>query len=82
MENEYGSFDDVELEYVEFLRDVYVENGIDSLLFTSDGAWWGEKGTIPGVLKTVNFGGDAETSLNDLLSFQPDKPVMVHYMYS
>lgn len=36
----------------------------------------GDKGSLPGVLKTANFGGDAETSFNDLLAFQPDKPVM------
>ncbi|OXA63022.1 Beta-galactosidase-1-like protein 2 [Folsomia candida] len=76
LENEYASFDQIELEYLEFLQQTYWDNGIDSLLFTSDGAWNGDKGSLPGVLKTANFGGDAETSFNDLLAFQPDKPVM------
>lgn len=77
VENEYASFDEIEPAYLEFVRDVYFANGIDSLLFTSDGAWNGDKGSLPDLLKTANFGGDAETSLNDLLSFQPDKPPMV-----
>ncbi|XP_035701209.1 beta-galactosidase-1-like protein 2 isoform X2 [Folsomia candida] len=76
LENEYASFDMIELEYLEFLRQTYWDNGIDSLLFTSDGSWNGEKGSLPGVLKTANFGSGAESNFDDLLSFQPDKPVM------
>lgn len=65
---------------MEFIEQTYIDNGIDSLFFTSDGAWNGDKGSLPHILKTVNFGGDAETSFNDLLAFQPDKPVMVMVM--
>jgi beta-galactosidase len=67
----------IDLDYVEFVRQTYLDNGIDSLLFTSDGAWNGDIGSLPGLLKTANFGGDAKTSLDDLLSFQPDTHVMV-----
>jgi beta-galactosidase len=57
---------------------MYLINGMNtSLLFTSDGSWNLEKGSLPGLLKAANFQSNPEQNLNDLLSFQPDKPVMV-----
>jgi len=62
---------------LEWIQELYIQNGLnESLFFTSDGAWFGDKGSLPGVLKTANFQSDPEQNFKDLLSFQPDKPLM------
>lgn len=59
IENEYGSYDACDKQYLRFLRDLTRANvGDDVLLFTTDGS--GENllkcGTVEGVLPTIDFG--------------------------
>lgn len=82
VENEYASFDTIDKAYLEFIQESYLSHGVDSLLFTSDGSYNGEKGSLPGLLKTANFQFNPESNLNDLLKFQPDKPPMVMEFWS
>ena len=83
LENEYGSFGN-DLEYIQWLADLYRKNGIDVPLLTSNGAE-GFK-LIQGTLKDCWAGMDthaaniAEES-KQLTSYQPDKPVFVSEMW-
>lgn len=79
IENEYGSFNTVSKEYLEFLYQIYVDHGFtnETLMFTSDGVGNGYKGTLPDkLLMTANFQGDVDGNFGALKEQQPDKPVM------
>ncbi|CAB3370130.1 Hypothetical predicted protein [Cloeon dipterum] len=81
IENEYGSFgnfDEIkDREYLAFIRDNYVENGIEELLLTCDSpALVGDTGSLPGYLMTANFDNNPEAQFDRLLELQPDKPLM------
>lgn len=76
VENEYGSYGD-DKAYLQKVVEIYKENGIDCLLFTSDGTarWMLSGGTLPDILAVANFGSHTEQilALND---FQQDRPLM------
>ena len=76
VENEYGSYGD-DSTYMQKIVDIYHENGIDCLLFTSDGTakWMLSGGTLPDVLAVANFGSYTEQILT-LNEFQKDRPLM------
>ncbi len=76
VENEYGSYGDDKV-YLQKIVDIYRENGIDCLLFTSDGTakWMLSGGTLPEVLAVANFGSYTEQILT-LNQFQKDRPLM------
>ncbi|MCC6604238.1 MAG: beta-galactosidase [Anaerolineae bacterium] len=77
IENEYGSYGN-EQAYLRHLEVALRNNGIDCLLFTSDGHG-GEAlrtGTLPHIYKTVNFGSNAGTAFARLHAHQPDAPLM------
>ncbi len=76
VENEYGSYGDDKI-YLQKIVDIYRENGIDCLLFTSDGTakWMLSGGTLPDVLAVANFGSNTEQILT-LNEFQKDRPLM------
>lgn len=76
VENEYGSYGDDKV-YLQKIVDIYRENGIDCLLFTSDGTakWMLSGGTLPEVLAVANFGSYTEQILT-LNEFQKDRPLM------
>ncbi|XP_037045016.1 beta-galactosidase-1-like protein 2 isoform X2 [Bradysia coprophila] len=78
IENEYNSFLPKSTEYLEFIRQAFIDNGLDCLYFTSDNCFNSgcNGGTLPGLLQTANFKENADSILTDLLSVQPDKPVM------
>ena len=67
IENEYGSYGN-DKKYLNVLKDMYAELGIDVLLFTSDGTWCNmlSGGTIDGILPTLNFGSKAASAFNAL----------------
>lgn len=77
VENEYGSYGD-DRSYLAFLRDALRERGADTLLFTSDGPTDEllNAGTLPDVLKTVNFGSNWRGAFQKLSEHQNDGPRM------
>ena len=77
VENEYGSYGD-DKAYLETVVDIYRENGIDCMLFTSDGTalWMLSGGTLPEMLAVANFGSNAREKLPVLRKFQKDRPLM------
>ena len=62
VENEYGYYGDDSV-YLEYLKELMIENGCEVPLVTSDGPWDEafEHGRIDGVLQTGNFGSKGKT---------------------
>lgn len=77
VENEYGSFGN-DKKYLEYIRDLMLDCGVDVLLFTSDGpsAWMLSGGTIDGIYKTLNFGSGAGTKFKALDKYSQNAPKM------
>ena len=67
VENEYGSYGN-DKEYLNWIKDLMVDCGIDVLLFTSDGGWKNmlSGGTLPDVYTTLNFGSKASSAFEAL----------------
>jgi len=76
IENEYGSYSN-DQKYLEFLRDSYVENGVDVPFFTTDGGKSFCNGNLKGSWAMVNCGADVEPNINSLREYQPDKPAAI-----
>ncbi|MDR3345222.1 MAG: beta-galactosidase [Oscillospiraceae bacterium] len=77
VENEYGSYGN-DHDYLSAVEGFLRENGIETLLFTSDG---GDSnmlsgGTLPHLLKTANFGSGAKHNFAALRKLQPTGPLM------
>ncbi|XP_044259370.1 beta-galactosidase-1-like protein 2 [Tribolium madens] len=77
IENEYGNTKMGDSQYLESLKQIFEENGIRELLFTSDTPSNGFSGTLPGVFATANFQDNPKTELGLLQKYQPNKPLMV-----
>jgi len=77
IENEYGSYGN-DQAYLQALRGMLVERGIDVLLFTSDGPGDDmlQGGMADGVLATVNFGSRPKEAFDKLKQYQSDAPLM------
>ena len=77
IENEYGSYGD-DHEYMQKIADIYKQNGVDCLLFTSDGASYSmlQGGTLPDYPCVANFGSHPEENFKVLNDFRPDQPLM------
>ncbi len=77
VENEYGSYGN-DKKYLRYIEKIMIEYGCDVLLFTSDGEsdWMLGGGTLPNILKIVNFGSKAEYNFSQLKKHQPDAPLM------
>ena len=77
VENEYGSYGN-DKEYLEFVRKLMADCGVDVLLFTSDGEnpFMLSGGSLPDVYKVANFGGEPKRAFPYLETIQPDKPLM------
>lgn len=77
VENEYGSFG-CDKKYLRHLEQTMRDEGMDCLLFTSDG--WDPPmlrgGTLPHLHKTVNFGSRPAEAFSALRAVQPDGPDM------
>ena len=82
IENEYGSYGR-DKKYLGFLRDLIRKNGIDVLLFTSDGEsrYHLSGGGLDGEMKGVNFGGYPEKNFHALKEMQPDQPLVCAEMW-
>lgn len=77
IENEYGSFGN-DHEYMRRIADIYKENGVDCLLFTSDGPTYFMLGggTLPEYLCVANFGSRPRENFKVLEDFRPNQPKM------
>lgn len=77
VENEYGSYGN-DKKYLQAIADIYRENGMDCLYFTSDGPTYTmlNGGTLEKCLAVVNFGSKTDKNLDFLKSMRPNQPVM------
>ncbi|MFD4573919.1 beta-galactosidase family protein [Streptomyces sp. NPDC058417] len=76
VENEYGAAASHDPAYPAHLADLLRRHGVDVPLFTSDQAADLDRGTVPGVLPTVNLWGDVGGSLAALRRVHPEGPLM------
>lgn len=76
VENEYGSYGD-DHTYMQDILDIYRDEQIDCLLFTSDGPGYFmlNGGSIPGLPAAVNFGSNPKGNFELLRRFAPDQPL-------
>ena len=83
IENEYGSYGD-DKKYLRSIADIYRENGIDCLLFTSDGPEYSmlSGGTLPEYLAVANFGSAPKKNLAIMSELYPDRPLMCGEFWS
>lgn len=83
VENEYGSYGD-DREYMAAVEQIYRENGIDCLLYTSDGAtnWMLNGGTLPHLLSVANFGSKPARNFAALRAFRQNEPLMCGEFWS
>ncbi|MFJ5835105.1 beta-galactosidase [Streptomyces sp. NPDC093089] len=75
VENEYGAYGD-DTAYLEHIADSLRACGVDVPLFTCDQPVDLERGALPGVLATANFGSRAAQGLAALREQQPKGPLM------
>ena len=77
IENEYGSYGD-DHAYMQRIADIYMENGVDCQLYTSDGAGYSmlSGGTLPQYPCVANFGSHPAENFRVLEDFRPDQPKM------
>jgi beta-galactosidase len=76
VENEYGAYAD-DTAHLRWIADLLRAGGVDVPLFTCDQPGDLARGTLPGVLATVNFGSRAAAGLAALRAHQPEGPLMV-----
>ncbi|MBQ7800252.1 MAG: beta-galactosidase [Oscillospiraceae bacterium] len=77
VENEYGSYGD-DKEYLKKVVEMYRENGIDCLLFTSDGPSHSMcfGGISPELLSVANFGSNVKQVAEYTKKLRPNQPFM------
>ncbi len=77
IENEYGSYGN-DHEYMQKIADIYIENGVDCQLYTSDGAGYSmlSGGTLPQYPCVANFGSRPVENFTVLEDFRPNQPKM------
>ena len=83
VENEYGSYGN-DKEYLKEVEKIYRENGIDCLLFTSDGPteWMLSGGTLPHLLAVANFGSHPKENFEALRRYRKTGPLMCGEFWS
>ncbi len=77
IENEYGSYGN-DKKYMQSVVDIYRENGMDCLLFTSDGPTLTmlAGGSMDDFLCVGNFGSKPAENFETMKFFRPDQPLM------
>ena len=75
VENEYGSFGN-DHTYISHVRRIFLDNGINVPLFTSDGPddHYIQGGTIPELTMTLNFGTNPEEAFAKGRKYRPEGP--------
>lgn len=78
VENEYGAYgvDADGAAHLGHLADALRHHGVDVPLFTCDQPGDLARGSVPGILSTVNFGSRAAEGLAALRAHQPEGPLM------
>ena len=76
-ENEYGYYGD-DSAYMEFIKNLMIENGCEVPLVTSDGPWGEafEHGKVEGALPTGNFGSKGRAQFELMKKKIGNKPLM------
>ncbi|XP_076260670.1 beta-galactosidase-1-like protein 2 [Rhynchophorus ferrugineus] len=83
IENEYGNTYNNDRDYLRSLRSILQENGVVELFYTSDPPSAGTAGGLPNeVLMTANFNNNAKWNLDQLNSFQTNKPTITMEYWS
>ena len=77
VENEYGAYGE-DAQYLETLKQIMLDNGVDVPFITSDGPWgdYLSCGKVDGVLQSANFGSKAKEQFAVLKKHIGDKPMM------
>ncbi len=77
IENEYGSYGN-DKKYMQAIVDIYRENDMDCLLFTSDGPTYTmlAGGSMEGYLCVGNFGSKPKENYETMKSFRENQPFM------
>lgn len=77
IENEYGAYGE-DVEYLESLKQMMLDNGVDVPFITSDGPWsdYLSCGKVEGVLQSANFGSKAKEQFAILKKHIGDCPMM------
>ncbi len=77
IENEYGSYGN-DKKYMQAIVDIYRENDMDCLLFTSDGPTFTmlQGGSMEGYLCVGNFGSKPKENYETLKAFRENQPFM------
>lgn len=86
IENEYGSTETKNFRpdknYLKRLEQIFFDNGIKELLFTSDSpSQHGNVGTLPHLFQTANFASEPEKEFDALRKYQ-NKPTMAMEFWS
>ncbi|MFD5885156.1 beta-galactosidase family protein [Streptomyces sp. NPDC060334] len=75
VENEYGAYGD-DISYLEHVAGSLRHRGVDVPLFTCDQPADLERGALPGVLATVNFGSRSAQNLSALRAVRSSGPLL------
>lgn len=77
VENEYGYYGD-DTKYLEFIKQLMLENGCEVPLVTSDGPWGDafDCGKVEGVLQTGNFGSKGKEQFSVMRKKIGTRPLM------
>lgn len=83
IENEYGSYGDDKI-YLRSIVDIYKQNGMDCLFFTSDGPTYSmlTGGTLEEHLAVANFGSSPKRNLAIMSKLYPNRPLMCGEFWS
>jgi len=76
IENEYGSYGE-DKSYLQAIRAMYMEYGLDELFFTSDGGNDFPQGSLYDVWATINFQRQVQENLEKLIQFRPNQHLMI-----
>lgn len=76
IENEYGSYGD-DKNYLEAIRLMYNEYGLNELFFTSDGPSDLARGSLNEVWATVNFQRNVQENIEKLVEFRSNHHIMI-----
>ena len=82
VENEYGSINRYDPNYLRFVAEQIIRYGNEELLITSDGAKFLENGTLPGIVPTINFVKKPKENIEKFRIFWPEGPIMVTEFWS